>query len=165
MHKVTFKSEPVELSGSFPRVGDHAPDFSLTTLDLGDVTLADFAGKRKLLNIVPSLDTSVCAKSIQVFDERVGSIDNLATLVVSADLPFAQQRFAETHGIRNITFLSLMHERQFARDYGVCIASGPLRGLCTRAVVVLDEDNIVRHAQLVPEIAQEPDYDAALAVL
>jgi len=165
MHKVTFKGEPIELSGSFPRVGDHAPDFSLTTLDLNDVSLADFAGRRKLFNIVPSLDTSVCARSTQVFDQRVGEIDNLVTLVVSADLPFAQKRFAETHGIDNITFLSLMHERQFARDYGVCIASGPLRGLCTRAVVVLDENNIVRHVELVPEIAQEPDYDAALSVL
>ncbi len=165
MHKVTFKGEPVTLSGSFPRVGDHAPDLSLTTLDLADVSLADLGATRKLFNIVPSLDTSVCATSTQVFDQRVAGIDNLTTVVISADLPFAQKRFAETHGIQTIAFLSLMHERQFARDYGVSIASGPLRGLCTRAVIVLDENNIVRHAQRVPEIAQEPDYDAALAVL
>lgn len=163
--RVTFKGEPIELSGSFPRVGDHAPDFCLTDQALEDVGLSAFEGRPKLLSIVPSLDTSVCARSTQVFDAQAGDHPDVAVLVISCDLPFAQKRFVEAHGLGHVTPLSLMRDRQFARDYGVLIASGPLRSLCARAVVVLDEHNVVRHAQLVPEIAQEPDYDAAWAAL
>ena len=165
MGRVTFKGEVVHLSGTFPRVGDHAPDFCLTTLALEDVTLAQFAGQPKLLSIVPSLDTSVCARSTQRFDQLAAEHENGVVLIISADLPFAQKRFVETHGLTRVTPLSMMRDRQFARDYGVLIAEGPLRSLSARAVVVLDENNIVRHAQLVPDIGEEPDYEAAFSSL
>ncbi len=163
--RVAFKGEPIELAGMFPRVGDHAPAFCLTNEALEDVGLDTFSGKKKLLSLVPSIDTSVCARSTLRFNELAAEREEVAVVIVSADLPFAQKRFKEAHGLSDILFLSMMRDRQFARDYGVLINSGPLRSLCARAVVVLDEQDIVRYVQLVSEITQEPDYEAAFAAL
>jgi thiol peroxidase len=165
MSSVTLKGNPIEVAGSFPQAGQKAPAFSLVGKDLKDVSLADFAGKRKVLNIVPSLDTAVCATSTRKFNEKAGQLANTAVLVISADLPFASSRFCAAEGLTNVVTLSTMRGRDFLHSYGVEIASGPLKGVAARAVVVLDENDVVRHAELVPEIAQEPNYDAALAAL
>jgi thiol peroxidase len=165
MATVTLKGNPIEVAGSFLKPGQKAPGFHLVAKDLKEVSLADYAGKRKVLNIVPSLDTAVCATSTRKFNEKAGSLPNAVVLVVSADLPFASNRFCAAEGLANVVTLSTLRGREFMKDYGVEITSGPLAGLCARAVVVLDESDKVLHAQLVPEIAQEPDYDAALAAL
>jgi thiol peroxidase len=165
MAQITLEGNAINTNGELPAVGAEAPDFSLTKGDLSDVSLADFAGKKKLLNIVPSLDTGVCAASTKKFNTAMGDKANAVALVVSADLPFAQGRFCSTEGIDNVVSLSMMHNRNFAKDYGVLITDGPLAGICARAVVILDEQNRVLYTQLVPEIVQEPDYDAALAHL
>jgi thiol peroxidase len=162
---LTLKGNPINTNGDLPTVGATAPDFKLVTADLQDVTLADFAGKKKLLNIVPSLDTAVCALSTHKFNEHAKAHPDTVILVVSADLPFAQKRFCGNEGLNNVVTLSMMRSRKFAKDYGVLLEDGPLAGLTARAVVVLDETNRVRHTELVPEIAQEPDYEAALAAL
>ncbi len=163
MATVTLKGNPIHTIGDLPAVGKKAPDFKLVNGDLKDVTLADFKGKRKILNIVPSLDTSVCATSTRKFNEKAGQVPNTVVLVVSSDLPFASKRFCTTEGLQNVVPLSLMRSRDFAKDYGVLLTDGPLQGITARAVVVLDESDKVIHRQLVPEIGQEPDYDAALA--
>lgn len=160
---VTLGGNPIEVSGTFPKVGDVAPDFRLVNKDLADISLADFAGKKKLLNIVPSLDTPVCAISTKKFNDAAS--DKLAVIVISADLPFAQNRFCGAENTGNVVTLSTMRGAEFMQNYGVAITSGPLAGITARAVVVLDENNKVLHAELVPEIKQEPNYDAALAVL
>jgi thiol peroxidase len=165
MATLTFKGNPINTNGDLPTAGAPAPDFKLVTADLQDVTLADFAGKKKLLNIVPSLDTSVCALSTRKFNEHAKAHPDTVILVISADLPFAQKRFCGSEGLSNVVTLSMMRSRKFAKDYGVLLESGPLAGLTARAVVVLDANNVVRHTELVPEIAQEPDYEAALAAL
>lgn len=165
MATITLKGNPFHTNAELPAVGSTAPDFVLVNGDTKNVSLADFAGKRKVLNIVPSLDTAVCATSTRKFNERAASLRNAVVLVVSADLPFAQKRFCSTEGLANVVPLSMMRGKTFAKDYGVLITDGPLEGICARAVVVLDESNRVRHAQLVPEIAQEPDYEAALGAL
>jgi thiol peroxidase len=165
MAQITLEGNAINTNGELPAVGAEAPDFSLTKGDLSDVSLADFAGKKKLLNIVPSLDTGVCAASTKKFNTAMGDKANAVALVVSADLPFAQGRFCSTEGIDNVVSLSMMHNRNLAKDYGVLITDGPLAGICARAVVILDEQNRVLYTQLVPEIVQEPDYDAALAHL
>lgn len=165
MANVTLGGNPIKVEGRFPSKGDTAPDFTLTSKDLKDVGLKDFAGKRKVLNIVPSLDTPVCAKSTRVFNERASSMPNTAVLVISADLPFAMNRFCGAEGINNVVALSTVRSRDFHAKYGVDITDGPLKGLTARGVVVLDENNRVLHSQLVPEIKNEPDYDAALAAL
>jgi thioredoxin-dependent peroxiredoxin len=165
MAKVTHRGNPIHTNGDLPALGAKAPDFTLTTGDLKDVTLADFKGKKKILNIVPSLDTSVCAISTRKFNQSAGSLPNTVVLVISADLPFAQKRFCTTEGIENVTALSLIRGKSFANDYGVLIQDGLLAGLTARAVVVLDENDKVVHRQLVPEIGQEPDYDAALSAV
>ncbi len=162
MAMVTFKGAPIHTNGELPKVGAKAPDFTLTTADLRDVSLAEWRGKRKILNIVPSLDTSVCATSTRKFNERGGKLPNTVVLVVSADLPFAQKRFCTTEGLQNVVTLSLMRGKHFAKDWGVFLEDGPLAGLCARAVAVLDESDKVVYTQLVSEIGQEPDYDAAL---
>lgn len=164
MAQVTLGGNPIEVAGSFPTVGSTAPAFSLVSKDLKDVSLADFAGKRKILNIVPSLDTPVCQASARKFNEAAAALDNTVVLTISSDLPFAMSRFCSTEGIENVVTLSTMRG-EFKRPYGVDIVSGPLAGVAARAVLVLDTNNVVKHAQLVPEIKQEPDYDAALAVL
>ncbi len=165
MATVTLKGNPIDVAGDFPRPGRKAPAFKLVGKDLKDVTLADFAGKRKVLNIVPSLDTSVCAMSARKFTEKAGSLRDTVVLIVSADLPFASGRFCSAEGLQNVVPLSLMRGREFLRNYGVEITSGPLAGVAARGVVVLDEKDNVIYSQLVPEIGQEPDYDAALAAL
>lgn len=165
MANVTLGGNPITVAGTFPKKGDTAPEFSLTTKDLKDMGLKDFAGKRKVLNIVPSLDTPVCAKSTRVFNEKTGAMPNIAVLVISADLPFAASRFCTAEGINNVVTLSTMRGGDFKAKYGVDIASGPLKGATARAVIVLDENNKVLHSELVPEIKQEPNYDAALAAL
>ena len=165
MANVTLGGNPVKIAGNFPGKGDTAPDFTLTSKDLKDVGLKDFSGKRKVLNIVPSLDTPVCAKSTRIFNERAGAAANAAVLVISADLPFAMNRFCGAEGINNVVALSTVRNRDFHARYGVDITDGPLKGLTARAVIVLDENNCVLHSQLVPEIKNEPDYDAALAAL
>lgn len=159
---VTLGGNPIDVSGAFPKVGDTAPDFKLVNKDLADVSLADFAGKKKILNIVPSLDTPVCAISTKRFNDAAS--DKVAVLAISADLPFAQNRFCSAEA-PNVATLSTMRGGDFMKAYGVAITSGPLAGITARAVVVLDETNKVIHAELVPEIKQEPNYDAALAVL
>ena len=165
MASVTLGGNPITVAGNFPKKGDTAPDFTLTNKDLKDVSLKDFAGKRKVLNIVPSLDTPVCAKSTRIFNEKADDMTNTAVLVISADLPFAMNRFCGAEGLTNVATLSTVRGRDFHAKYGVDIANGPLKGLTARGVVVLDQNNKVLHAELVPEIKQEPDYDAALAAL
>lgn len=165
MATITLRGTELHTNGDLPAVGSVAPDFRLTTGDLRDVGLAEYAGRRKVLNIVPSLDTPTCATSTRTFNERAAALDNTVVLVISADLPFAQKRFCEVEGLDNVVPLAMMRDRAFARDYGVLIEDGPFAGLTARAVVVLDGDDRVIHAELVPEIAQEPDYGAALKVL
>lgn len=165
MAEITLKGNPIHTNGDLPAVGSKAPDFRLTNSDLADVGLADFAGKSKILSIVPSLDTGVCAESTRRFNELVASRDDVVVLVISADLPFAQGRFCSAEGIDRVVTLSIMRSRNFAKDYGVLIQDGPLAGITARAVVVLDADDKVLHTEMVPEIGQEPDYDAAFAAL
>lgn len=162
MATVTLKGNKVKVGGNMPAVGDTAPDFSLTGKDLADVTLGSFAGKRKVLNIVPSLDTPTCQQSTRVFNEKASAMKNTAVLVIAADLPFAMSRFCGAEGLDNVVTLSTFRGRDFHDKYGVDILDGPLRGLTARAVVVLDENNKVLHTELVPEIASEPNYKAAL---
>ena len=165
MASVTLAGNPITVAGNFPRKGDTAPEFSLTAKDLKDLGLKDFAGKRKVLNIVPSLDTPVCAKSTKIFNEKAGALPNTVVLVISADLPFAAGRFCGAEGVNNVVTLSTLRGGDFKSKYGVDITSGPLKGVTARAVIVLDASNKVLHSELVPEIKQEPNYDAALAAL
>lgn len=165
MATVTLKGNPVHTNGELPAVGKPAPAFTLVGAGLDELTLASFAGKRKVLNIVPSLDTPTCATSTRRFNQEAGALANTVVLVVSADLPFAQKRFCTTEGLANVVTLSMMRDRFFAKDYGVLLVDGPLAGITARAVVVIDEHDVVRHAELVPEIANEPNYAAALAAL
>ncbi len=165
MATITLQGKDIHTTGDLPAVGSPAPNFNLVDAGLADKHLSDFAGQRKLLNIVPSLDTDVCATSTRKFNEEVAALENVALLVISADLPFAQSRFCTTEGIKNVTTLSMMRSRNFAKDYGVLIADGPLAGITARAVVVIDENDQVVYTQLVPEIAEEPDYASALAAL
>lgn len=165
MATITLKGNPVQTNGELPAIGSSAPDFVLVNKELSNVSLADYAGKKKLLNIVPSLDTGVCATSTIKFNQAMAGKGDAVALVISADLPFAMSRFCGAEGIENVISLSMMRSKNFAKDFGVLITDGPLEGICARAVVVLDEDNKVIYTQLVPEIGEEPDYDAALAVL
>lgn len=165
MANVTLKGKPVHTIGDLPRVGARAPDFKLVAGDLKDVSLQDYAGKRKILNISPSLDTSVCATAARRFNEQAGKLPDTVVLLVTSDLPFAQKRFCAAEGLQNVVPLSMMRSRDFAKDYGVLITDGPMAGICTRAVVVLDEKDQVVYNQLVPEITTEPDYDKALAAV
>ncbi len=165
MAKITLGGLPIETSGSLPAVGSKAPNFLLTKEDLSDVTFESFAGKKKIVNIVPSLDTGVCAASARRFDREVAARQDTVLLTVSADLPFAQARFCKIEGLTNIIGLSEMRNRDFGKAWGVSIISGPLSGLLARAVVILDEDNTVVYTEQVPEIKSEPDYKAALAAL
>jgi len=165
MATVTLKGNPITVAGNLPKRGDAAPDFNLATKDLSDVGLAQWTGKRKVLNIVPSLDTPTCQKSTRVFNEKASTMNDAVVLVIAADLPFAMGRFCGAEGLDNVVTLSTFRAKDFHQKYGVDIADGPLKGLTARAVVVLDENNKVLHSELVPEIAQEPNYDAALAAL
>lgn len=165
MASVTLRGSPVEVSGTLPAVGSESTGFHLVGGDLKDVSLHDFAGKKKVLNIFPSIDTATCAMSVRQFNARASQLPNTVVLCISADLPFAQKRFCGAEGLSNVVNLSLMRGAVFARDYGVKIETGPLAGLTARAVVVIDENNVVRHTELVSEIGNEPNYDAAIAAL
>ncbi len=165
MATITLAGDPIQTCGDLPAVGSMAPDFTLTDVNLKDVGLADFRGKKVILNITPSLDTGICATSAKTFDEAAKKRDDLVVLNVSADLPFAQQRFCQAEGIDNVKTLSMMRDRHFAKDYGVLVETGPTAGITCRAVVVIDESGKVCHTELVPEIKQEPDYQAALKAL
>jgi len=165
MATVTLKGNPIHTNGDLPALGMKAPDFALVKTDLSEVSLAHFAGKKKLLNIVPSLDTGICALSTKYFNDHAEKHPDTLILVVSADLPFAAGRFCTGSGIQNVVTLSMMRDRKFAQDYGVLIVDGPLAGISARAVVVLSAENQVLYTELVPEIGQEPNYLAALAAL
>ena len=161
---ITFQGKPINTVGELPAVGATAPDFKLTNRKMQDVGLAEFAGKRKVLNIVPSLDTPTCATSTRKFNEKAAHLHDTVVLVISADLPFAQARFCEIEGIKHVVALSTFRST-FGHDYGVELLDSILAGLTARAVIVIDESDKVIYAQLVPEIADEPDYAGALAVL
>ena len=165
MSGTKFKGNPVHVDGTFPKAGDHAPAFNLIAGDLSEKSLGDFAGKRKVLNIFPSIDTPVCQASVRHFNQDAAAMKNTVVLGISADLPFAQGRFCGAEGIENVTMLSTMRGREFLKNYGVDMTDGPLAGLAARAVVVLDEHDKVVHAQMVDDIVHEPDYAAALKAL
>ncbi len=165
MANITLKGNPVHTSGQLPALQNKAPDFKLVDGELHDRTLADYKGKRKLLNIVPSLDTAVCALSAKKFNEAIAKHPEVAVLVISADLPFAQKRFCSAEHTKNVTPLSMMRSKDFGKDYGVLILDGPLAGLLARSVVVLDEHDKVIYSELVPELSHEPNYEKALQAL
>ena len=165
MASVTLQGTEFHTNGDLPAVGGSAPDFGLVDGQLNNVSLANYSGKKKLLNIVPSLDTPTCATSTKKFNEHAASHADTVILVISGDLPFAMGRFCSAEGIDNVVPLSMMRSRNFAKDYGVLMTDGPLAGITARAVVVLDENDKVVYTELVPEIADEPNYEAALAAL
>jgi thiol peroxidase len=165
MAQVTLGGNPVNTSGNLPAVGATAPAFTLTKTDLSDVSLADYAGKRVVLNIFPSIDTPVCAASVRRFNQEAAKLGDAVVLCVSADLPFAHKRFCGAEGIDKVESLSTVRGGGFADAYGVRLVDGPLAGVLARAIVVVGADGKVTHSQLVPEIKQEPDYAAALASL
>ena len=162
MATITFQGKPLHTSGELPAVGTKAPDFTLTNGKLVDVTLATYAGQKKVLNIVPSLDTPTCAASTRKFNEKAAHLYHTVVLVISADLPFAQCRFCEAEGLKNVIPLSTFRS-SFADDYGVNLLDTFLAGLTARAIVIIDEHDNVIYTQLVSEIADEPDYEHALA--
>jgi len=165
MATITLQGNEIHTNGDLPKVGDNAPDFSLVNAELGDVSLATYKGKKKLLSIVPSLDTPVCATSTKKFNKTAKEKSDAVFLMIAADLPFAMSRFCKVEGTDNVITLSMMRSRKFAKDYGVLIEDGPLAGITARALVVIDENDKVIYSELVSEIAQEPNYDAALAML
>lgn len=165
MATITLKGTQIHTNGELPKAGDAAPDFNLVDAELADVSLANYKGRKKLLSIVPSLDTPVCATSTRKFNAAAKEKSEAVFLMIAADLPFAMSRFCKAEGTDNVVTLSMMRSRKFAKDYGVLIEDGPLAGITARAVVVIDENDKVIHSELVPEIAQEPDYDAAIAAL
>jgi len=165
MATITLQGNEIHTNGELPAVGSQAPGFHLVDGELADKRLSDYAGRKKLLNIVPSLDTGVCAASTMMFNKSAAEQDNVVILIISADLPFAQERFCKAEGVDKVVSLSMMRSRNFAKDYGVLIEDGPLAGITARAVVVLDENDKVVYTEMVPEIAQEPDYNKALAAL
>ena len=165
MAKITFKGAPVTTIGDLPKVGTPAPDFTLTKNDLSPIGKKDLAGKNVVLNIFPSIDTSTCATSVRTFNQKAAGMPNTVVLCVSKDLPFAMKRFCGAEGIEKVTTASWFRGADFGKDYGVTIKDGPLAGLFARAIVVLDKTGKITHTELVPEIAQEPNYDAALKAL
>ena len=165
MGTTAFKGNPVKTSGTLPAVGSKTPAFSLTKSDLSEATLADFTGKKIILNIVPSLDTGICQMSMKRFNQEAAKLENTVILTISRDLPFAQKRFCEAEGIDQAIGLSEMRDRAFGEAYGAVMLDGPLGGLLSRAVVVVDEQGTVTYTEQVPEITQEPDYEKALAAV
>ncbi len=165
MVTITLRGQAINTNAELPKVGDAAPDFKLQNAKLQDKSLADFAGKKVLLNIVPSLDTPVCATSSKTFNDLAAGRDDVVMLIISADLPFAQGRFCGVEKLKNVQPLSMMRSRKFAKDYGVLLVDGPLAGLTARAVVVINEQGKVVYTELVGEVAHEPNYDAAIAAL
>lgn len=164
MATVTLQGTPFETVGTLPAVGSTAPDFSVTGADLGELRKADFAGKRVILNIFPSIDTGTCATSVRKFNQSAGELANTVVLCVSADLPFAQSRFCGAEGLSNVKTGSSFRS-SFGQDYGVAFSTGPLRGLLSRSIVVMDTDGKVIHSEQVAETVNEPDYAAAIAAL
>ncbi|AOM40257.1 thiol peroxidase [Xenorhabdus hominickii] len=162
---VKFQGSDITVNGDFPQAGQTAKEFTLVAKDLADVTLSQYVGKRKILNIFPSIDTGVCATSVRTFNQLASELNNTVVLCISADLPFAQSRFCGSEGLSNVVTLSTLRGGEFHKDYGVAINEGPLGGLTARAVVILDENNHVVYSQLVDEITNEPDYDSALSAL
>lgn len=165
MAKITLKGNPVNTVGSLPAVGQKAPDFKLAKQDLGNVGLKDFAGKKVVLNIFPSIDTGVCATSVRKFNQEAANLPGAVVLGVSRDLPFALKRFCGAEGINNVVTASDVRDGSFGKAYGVTMTDGPLEGLLSRSIVVLDENGTVKYTEQVPEIAQEPDYAKAIAAL
>lgn len=165
MAQITLKGNPIHTAGDLPKVGTAAPAFALVRTDLAEISAKDYAGQRLVLNIFPSLDTPTCAASVRKFNARANEKPNTTILCVSADLPFAQKRFCGAEGLDNVVPVSSFRSGDFGQAYGVSLVDGPLKGLLARAVVVVDEAGKVIHTELVPEIAQEPDYNAALAKL
>ena len=165
MVTLTLRGQAINTNGEMPKVGDQAPDFNLQNAKLQDKTLADYAGKKVLLNIVPSLDTPVCATSTKKFNDLAAGRDDVVMLMISADLPCAQGRFCGVEKLKNVAPLSMMRSRTFAKDYGVLLVDGPLAGLTARAVVVINEQGKLVYTELVGEVSHEPDYDAAMAAL
>ncbi len=164
MATTAFKGEPVTTCGQLPEVGSKAPDFTVVGTDLSEVTLADFAGRRVVLSVFPSVDTGVCAASVRAFNEKAAGMEGTQVVCISHDLPFALARFCGAEGIENVTAASGFRS-SFGADYGLTMTDGPLEGLLARAVIVLDDEGTVVYTQLVEEISTEPDYDAALAAL
>ncbi len=164
MTTVTFQGNPVS-TGTLPAVGGKAPNFTLTTTDLSDKSPADFTGKTIVLNIFPSIDTPVCAASVRRFNQEASGLDNTVVLCVSADLPFAHQRFCEGEGLDDVIPMSIFRSPNFGKDYGVLITDGPLGSLLSRAIVIIDPDGTVRYTQHVAEITEEPDYQAVIDAL
>ena len=165
MAQITLKGNPFHTSGELPKAGAPAPAFTLVKTDLGEAGLQDFAGRRVVLNIFPSLDTPTCATSVRKFNALAGGLPGTTVLCVSADLPFAAKRFCSTEGLENVVPASCFRSPEFGAAYGLTLVDGPLKGLLARAIVVVDGQGKVLHTELVPEIAQEPDYDRALAAL
>ena len=165
MATISLQGNEIHTSGKIPAVGTQAPDFVLVNKDLEDISLSQFKGNNKLISIVPSLDTPVCAISTKKFNEAIEKLEDTVCIVASSDLPFAMSRFCDAESQTHIVALSMMRSRSFAKDYGVLIEDGPLAGITARAIVVLDKANIVKHAELVSEISNEPDYDKALQAL
>ncbi len=165
MATITFKGSPIHTQGELPAIGSKAPDFKLTGSDLSEKSLADYKGKNVVLNIFPSIDTGICAASVRHFNQSASGLDNTVVLCISKDLPFAQGRFCAAEGLENVITLSEYKDTHFSNDYQVKMTDGPLEGLMSRAVVVIGEDGNVKYTEQVPEIAQEPDYDNALASL
>lgn len=162
MAKITLKGNPIHTSGNLPAVGAKAPDFLLVDSELNNRSLRDYKGKRKILSIVPSLDTAVCSLSAKKFNEKIKGHSEVIVLVISADLPFAQKRMCAAEHVTNVVPLSMMRDKEFAKAYGILITDGPLAGVCARSVVVLNENDQVVYTELVPEVTQEPNYDRAL---
>lgn len=165
MATITLGGNPIHTNGELPLKGSKAPDFQLVKNDLSTTTLSDYTGSKLVLNIFPSIDTGVCATSVRTFNQKASSLQNTKVLCISRDLPFAQKRFCGAEGIENVENLSDFKNGSFGDQYGLTITDGPLSGLHSRVVIVLDENGVVLHAEQVPEIAQEPNYDAALACL
>jgi thiol peroxidase len=165
MATITLGGNPIHTIGELPTVGSKAPDFQLKKSDLSIASLADYAGSKLVMNIFPSIDTGVCATSVRTFNQKAATLENTKVLCISRDLPFAQKRFCGAEGIENVENLSDFKDGSFGNNYGLTITDGPLAGLHSRVVIVVDENGIVSHAQQVPEIAEEPNYETALAVL
>jgi thioredoxin-dependent peroxiredoxin len=165
MSQITIKDKRINTYGNLPETGERAPHFELVKTDLSSITLKDFRGKRIILNIFPSVDTHVCATSVRNFNEKAAKLNNTEVLCISRDLPFAQKRFTDNEGIKNVTNLSDFRQGDFGKDYGVEMMDGPWAGLLSRAVIVLDEDGKVLHSQQVENIDDEPDYLEALKPL
>ncbi|WP_054850764.1 thiol peroxidase [Olleya sp. ITB9] len=165
MAKITLGGDPVETTGKLPQVGQQAPDFTLTVSDLSVKKLSDYKGQKVVLNIFPSVDTGTCATSVRAFNKEAANMDNTQVLCISRDLPFAQARFCGAEGIENVTMLSDFKTGQFGKDYGLEFASGAFEGLHSRCVVVLDENGTVTYNEQVQEVADEPNYKAAIETL